>query len=472
MKACLLRLMLVLAVLPGLVQAKLSTDISTLIEKNLPFANVGVQIEDAASGKVLYQRNSFQVFTPASNTKLFTAAAALYGLGKDYRYATSVYYDPAKLKNQILKGNLTIKFSGDPSLRVENLRHLIDELAGKGIKQIKGDLVIDNTRFQMPAIMSGISYDDLAWYYAAPVNTIILNDNALQTVFIPSRKLGGVVRIKPDPDIPSIHIKSHLRTVTQSFADKFCDVTVSAKAYPRLTVSGCYPISAQAQVERLAIPDSLWLAKHIIAKRLRHHGIRLEGKIITGKVAAGLTVQISHHSQPLSKLLIHMLQYSDNVYANSFTKTLGANLLGRGSYKAGVLAEQQVLHKHSNLDFSQMDLADGAGSRYNLISPRQITELLFSVYHSPAIRHSYFTALAKPGRSGSLHARMLGFGLRDHVKAKTGSMHDVSALSGYVTTASGREIIFSLLINHVVGGIAPAKRLEEKILAAVVKDAP
>ena len=463
-------LLLCVLIVPKLAVADLTQDINVLVEKNLPFADVGIQVEDAQTGELLYQHNSFQVYTPASNTKLFTAAAALYGLGKDYRYTTSVNYDRSKLKHNSLQANLYIKFTGDPSLRVNDLDQLIDRLSAQGIKQIDGNIVIDDTRFQLPGIAPGVSYDDMPWSYAAPVDSIILNENALQTDFIPSQKLNGTVRINSDPSIPGIKIESRLRTVTYKEFKKLCGTYISFSNFPRIIVSGCYPMSTGPQHEILSIPHSLWLARQIIATRLKQNNIILHGKIVTGTTPKTLPSVVEHNSQPLFQLVEHMLQHSDNTYANSFFKTLGWRLLNHGTYKAGSIAVKQILQRYTNIDFSQMELADGAGNRYNLISPQQITSLLLSVYHDPTIRDAYISALPRAGESGTLHWRMLGYRLLGHVNAKTGTMHDVSALSGYLTTPSKRELIFSILINHVVGGIAPAKRLEEKVCDVMARD--
>ena len=164
-----------------------------------------------------------------------------------------------------------------------------------------------------------------------------------------------------------------------------------------------------------------------------------------------------------------MLQQSDNLYANSLTKKLGYSLTGKGTHKEGAFAIKKILSEHTHLNMTQMEIVDGEGTRYNLVTAEQMVNLLSDLYHDKDMNTIFFKALPQAGVSGTLKDRMKKTILEKKVYAKTGSMHDISSLSGFMINPNEKTFIFSIIINGVNQPLEKAKSLEEKILLALDK---
>jgi len=443
----------------------LSAQIKRIINKHLPTATVGIVVADANTGNVLYEFNADKPLAPASNTKLFLSAAALYYLKPHYHYATGFYANHKIKKNGQLRGNLYLRFTGDPSLTVKDLDKLIDTLAKEGLKDIRGDLVIDGSRFRKPYYPSGNSFDDLHWYYSAPITSIILNENSLDLKFrVHDRHLS----IKPKKFARYFPISHRVELVPREKALTECNLNVEMNAKNHIDFYGCWPQLRHHALERVAIHNPFHFAKQVLRTKLAKHNIKLRGTIVLGQLPQHHKTLAVHYSPRLKDLVRHLLHDSDNLYANSILKTLGYEFCGRGTFKAGIKAVRQILVEHTTVDLSAVKLSDGAGSRYNLIPPRQIINLLASIYSDPVMRRQMLYALPSPGEKGSLSERLPGFHLRHQLYAKTGTMHDMSALSGYVYSSERKPLIFAIVINNVLGKIDIAKRAEDRICRLLI----
>lgn len=448
----------------------LSQAIESLIEHNMPTADVGISVKDATSGKTIYERQSYQLFTPASNTKLFSSAAALYHLGENFTFDTSVYANTKKLKSKTLNGNLYIKFSGDPSFRAIHLKKLIAN-THKKINTIKGNVVIDDSQFSGEVYGPGWSQEDLNWYFCAPITSVMINQNTVDVNIIPGSKLGNHAQLKVvDKDfMPYVKVSSDkIKTVTYPTAEKHCSLYPKGNSKNNYHVSGCWPISNKARTLHFAIRNPNLLAKQIILSELIKNNIKLNGKIVFGTTPTSLKTISTHQSRPLKLLLQTVLKDSNNVYAEAITKTLGKYVYNVGSFQEGVNAIENILYDKANLDFNKIVLRDGSGgSRYTLISPRQITRLLFVIHHTPKIAKLFEQALPESGEDGTLKHRMKSFDLKGKLFAKTGSMTGVSTLSGFLTTRNNQKLIFSIMVNHIVGDINEARELQAQIASVL-----
>lgn len=434
--------------------------IDQLIAKDLAHAHVGVMIADAQTGDVVYEREGNKLFSPASNMKLFTAAAALYHLGPEDRYTTSL----SQYKN-----NLYITFSGSPSLSTKDLKDLVASLSTKGMKTITGDIILDSTAFQAPYHAAGISFDDLGWYYDAPSTAIILNGNAVPYHFISAPKVGELIQIKGLSTENPLTIVNNVRTVSKEEAKEHCNLNIEIKPKNTLRLYGCLSQREKPRLMHLSISDPYLYAKQLIQQTLKDNQIHLKGQIIEGSTPSEATVLVRLHSAPLTKLITHMLEESDNLYADSITKRLGKSLTEQGTYKQGAFAIKSILAKHTHVDLHQIEIADGAGTRYNVVTPQQMLIFLTDLYQDQTMKPIFINALPRMGATGTLKDRMKKTPLENKVFAKTGSMHDISALSGYLNTPSGKTYIFSIISNGINGQLAKAKAMEEKILLAVTE---
>ncbi|EKE04665.1 MAG: hypothetical protein ACD_20C00028G0001, partial [uncultured bacterium] len=191
-----------------------------IINDNAPRSYVGVIVGDAETGKVLYEKNSQGLFTPASNEKLFTAAAVLYLLGPNYRFKTVCLIQGQNKIGATLNGNLYIRFSGDPTLTSEGVQKLIQDIKNYGISCIEGDIVLDETRFDKPDYCDDWILGDTNWYYAAPVTAIILDANAVGVSINLTKGLGE--RPSAEQLFPE---KSARIIIDNQLQAKFCEQT-------------------------------------------------------------------------------------------------------------------------------------------------------------------------------------------------------------------------------------------------------
>ncbi|WP_242601942.1 D-alanyl-D-alanine carboxypeptidase/D-alanyl-D-alanine endopeptidase [Legionella yabuuchiae] len=454
-------LFVLLALVPTvLYSVSLKEDLDSLISIELPQASVGVVVKDIETGRSIYEQNPNKLLSPASGMKLFTAAASLYRFGPEYHYKTSLLKDDR---------NIYLRFTGDPSLSKEDLIRLIQALKEHSIQSIKGNIVVDDSRFKPPYYAAGINYDDLGWYYVAPSSAVILNENKETFDFISPKKIGEQVTIKTKNSNPPVKLINNLISVSHAEERNHCNFNIDIKPDNTLRLYGCLPQYKEPRRLALAIPEPVLYAKAIIEQALNANGIKLEGRIITGKTPDSATLLANHQSPELIKLVGHMLKESDNVYADSLTKLLGYSLTREGTYKQGAYAIKQIIAKHTSLDTKKMDISDGQGTRYNLITPAQMVVLLTDLYNDKSIWPYLSEALPRMGQSGSLQARMKATDLENKVLAKTGTMHDMSSLSGYLITPSGKHLAFSIIINNVHLSIGKAKQLEEKMLLTLLK---
>ena len=442
--------------------------LNRLSQFGLPNAQVGVMVIDADTGKPLFNYDGNKSFTPASTMKLFSGAAALKYLGGDYRYDTTASINRLQLKNGVLQGNLYIRFSGDPSLTTQNLQQIIAGVRQYGITTIEGNVIVDASRFQAPNHAPGWSNDTINWAYSAPITSVILDGNIFTVKFIPSKTIGQPVIVEAGKNMQFMQIQSTLKTVTYAQSMHDCSLVMDIDNQNTLHLAGCWPMSLGGW-KAMAVPNPVLLAEKVIQQSLYQQHINVNGQILLGKQPLNLYEVYDHQSAPLYQLLKHMLKKSDNIYAGSVTKTLGSATVGQGTFQQGVNAIKQILGPMAHVNFGNTVISDGSGqSHYDLITPQQFTQLLFAIYHTPALQTNFMEALPIAGIDGTLKFRMGNDkALVGKVHAKTGSMKGISTLAGYLTTASGHKVIFAIMVNGIAGKLGTARVLEDKMCAAM-----
>lgn len=436
----------------------LSEKIDGIIAQQLPHATVGILIKDAQTGQVVYSLNADKLLSPASGMKILTAAAALYQLKPDYRFITTL-----SRKNQ----DYYIQFTGSPSFTVGNLNSLLQNLQKNSEKVINGNVVIDSSQYQSPNYPSGTSYDDLGWYYAAPDTAAILNENKVTYELISAKELGKPAEVKPKTLPKALTLINEVVTVSKEEEKNHCSLNLEIKPQNTMRLYGCMIQEKNPKLIELAIPDPILLVKQVVKKAIDKSSLVLKGKILTGTSPSDTAFLASFQSKTLNQLIKHMLQQSDNLYANSITKKLGYTLTGKGTHKEGAFAIKKILSEHTHLDLSQMEIVDGEGTRYNLVTAEQMVILLNDLYQDKDLNRIFFESLPQAGVSGTLMDRMKKTMLEKKVYAKTGSMHDISSLSGYMINPNQKTFIFSIIINGLNQPLEKAKSLEEKILLAL-----
>jgi serine-type D-Ala-D-Ala carboxypeptidase/endopeptidase (penicillin-binding protein 4) len=442
---------------PRLYATTLPEQLDALIEQELPHATVGVLVKNLKTNQIIYTNNANKRLSPASSMKLFPAAASLYHFTPNHHFETTLSH---KAKN------LYLTFSGAPALTTEDLTKLLAHLKDTH-RVIEGDLVLDTSRFKAPYYPDGVSYDDLGWYFAAPDTAAILDGNAEAYDFISASQNHLPVQIQPKTSEPALTLINQLITVNKEQEKNHCGLHLELMPGNTIRLFGCLAKQDQPKTMRLAIPDPILHAKHTVQQILKQNNITLKGRIIDGHTPPNVELIATCESDDLIQIITHMLQTSDNLYASSLTKQLGYAITHEGSYKQGAYAIKYILAQHTPLDIEQIELADGVGTRYNLAPPEQLVILLETLYHDKNIRPRLLQLLPQAGVSGSLQDRFKKTALDTQVFAKTGSMHDISSLSGYVLTSNHEPLAFSIIINGINTPLSTAKALEDHILVAI-----
>ena len=523
-------LVLPILVLPILVSPILAAPVKSSPDRPLPdrIAGVlsapdlargfwGIEVvslsSDKTTGQALYSQNADKLFTPASNTKLFTTAAALALIGPDYKFRTTVETTGTVDRYGRLDGDLVLVGHGDPNLSgrelpydlkternddpIQALESLADTLVQKGVKFIDGDLVADDSYFAFERYGEGWSQDDLMWGDGAPVSALTINDNVLFVNILPADRPGEKAFFSVKPFADYYRIDNRIITTPAGTGRK-----LSINREPGstvLTLWGSMPLDDAGANEALAIEDPAEFAAGLFRQLLEKRGIVIYGhqrthhtelaSLSTFSVTAlapsrGGSADLlgppktdqpitlaSYESKPLLQDVRVINKVSQNLHAEILLRLLGRERGNAGTIEGGLEVLRGFLTR-AGISNDQYVFYDGSGlSRQNLVTPHAIVELLRYCSAQPWAA-DYKATFPVAGVDGSLTERLTSPRLHNRVMAKTGSLGGVKALSGYATTDSGQVVVFSILANNFN---LPAKRVTDAIdelVQAIVEDAP
>src|SRR2546425_1572928 len=463
----------------------------------------GIEVVSLPSGRILYAQNADKLFTPASNTKLFTTAAALALVGPDYKFHTTVETTGAMDKHGRLIGDLVLMGRGDPNLSgrelpytlhtqrndhpIRVLEQLADELVQKGVKYVDGDIIADDSYFAFERYGEGWSQDDLVWGDGAPVSALTINDNVIFVNILPRHRAGerAFVNITPFADYYRIDnriITTPAGTGRKIFINREPGSTV-------LTLWGNMPLDDAGADEALAIEDPAEFAASLFRQLLDTRGIAVYGRqrtrhtdlasLSTFTITASAParggdapsralqsqplVLASYQSKPLIEDLRVINKVSQNLHAEILLRLLGREKGTAGTVEGGLEVLRGFLNK-AGVPGDQYVFYDGSGlSRQNLATPHSVVQLLRYAASQPwgaSFRDTFPVA----GVDGSLSDRLKNIDAQGRVYAKTGSLGGVKTLSGYATTHRGERGAVSILSNKFN---LPTERVNDAIDAIV-----
>ena len=437
-------------------------------------AQWGVEVLSLDRGEMIYERNSGKLYMPASNNKLLTGAAALVGLGPDFRFETPVAAD-GRIAEGILNGNLIVFGSGDPSLSPHfwngdpllAFRGWAAHLKENGIRTIKGDIIGVDGNSGTSMLGSGWAWDDLPYGYAAPVSALQFNDNLITVEVSPGAVEGdpGGAKVLSPGEQSSVDC----RVVTGapgSDPDLRVDHDPGAEA---AVLRGRIPLKSPPIKQAVAVAAPARFFLRALKQALHSEGIDVSAcseRVVRTSPSASATTLWTHRSPPLAEVLQPLLKISQNLYAETLARTLGQQRSGEWSHARGREAVQEALSAMA-LEPGSYFYADGSGlSRRNLVSPDQLVRLLKFMS-----RHQWFTAfydaLPVAGVDGTIQDRMKGTKAEGNVRAKTGTLANVRCLSGYVRTADGELLAFSMMANNFLTSNRSAEHLQDSALERI-----
>ena len=433
----------------------------------------GVVVTDL-NGKVLFGRNADRLFVPASNTKLVVSAVATALLGPDFTVATSVY-GTGPVQDGVLQGDLVLYGRGDPTFSrrcygadtsapgacdddpAARLRLLATQLRAHDITAVAGDLVGDGSYFDAELVHPSWEVGDLTWWYAAPVSGLGFNDNSLDVRELPGEVAGLPARVTLSPDLGLAPFENRAVTGARG-ARRTVDVTRSLDGQLYVVI-GVVPLGATGRTEYTAVADPARFTALALRRELLAQGITVRGGTrstvdsFAYQQARGTAALATVTSRPFREWVYPILNSSQNWYAEMTLKQLGKQYGTAGSWSEGLRIERRFLIDSMKIDSTQFAVEDGSGlASNNLVTPIAFARLLQFMHAHPRFE-AFGAALPVAGRSGTIKSRFVGTPVDGRVRAKTGTISRVNALSGFIDRPDGSPWIFSILANHqTIGG--------------------
>jgi D-alanyl-D-alanine carboxypeptidase/D-alanyl-D-alanine-endopeptidase (penicillin-binding protein 4) len=408
--------------------------VAVLHEAPLNRTKVGVEVMQASNGDVLFAHNAAVQFNPASNTKMLTTAAAMSYLGADFRYHTALY-GPDPDADGVVHGDVVLRGSGDPSLTTSDVAEIAHALSARGVQRIEGDLVAD-PRFHA----RGHKADDPGDGEGA----LILNRNTYGVRVRPG-DVGHPAIVSIEPRVEMFGVENQTTTVHGKKSRLRID---SYRKDDKLivTVRGRIADNRDDYVDLRRLADGSLLAASVLRAALGDFGVELTGRVRSGTVAA-TTMLGEHISAPLSEVCRISNKPSNNFVAEAIYKTLGGELYGLpGTLAKGTRAVVDYLTTEG-IKPGAYKIVNGSGLTHeNRITPQDLSSLLRKIYYDLSVAPEFMASLAVAGIDGTIRNRFMGTDAVGLVRAKTGTLTGVSALSGYVGDKDD-VLIFSIFVE-------------------------
>jgi D-alanyl-D-alanine carboxypeptidase/D-alanyl-D-alanine-endopeptidase (penicillin-binding protein 4) len=437
---------------------------ATLADLPLRRTRVGMQVVAASDGDVLFAHNAEKLFNPASNTKMLTTAAALTHLGGDYRYATTLHGPEPDIAG-VIHGDVELRGSGDPSLSTNDIGELARAVAARGITRIEGGIVASG-RFRDPAHPSE----------AVGEGALILNRNTF-TVRVRPTEPGHHAVVDVQPALPEwVVIENGVTTVGGKKKTRIRYDQRRDQDGVRLVVTARGRVNERSDDwARRRLPDGTLYAAATLRRALTDFGVDVTGSIRAGQLPGDAPLVAEHHSAPLSEICRVSNKESNNFVAEAIFKTVGGELFGLpGTLDKGTRAVDELLTP-LGIPVGSYTIENGSGLTHaNRIQPSALTKLLRNLHFDLAVAPEFEASLAVGGIDGTIRGRFLGTDAVGLVRAKTGTLDSVSALSGYVGD-TGDVLIFSIFVegfrHRTLAAIRHAQvRMVEAMLAYLRAD--
>ena len=446
----------------------------------------GILIVDPARGDTLYSRNAGKLFMPASNQKILTGAVALARLGVDYRFRTA-FVASGPVQDGVLQGDLLVMGSGDPSVSESMhgdamlpLRQAADSLYARGIRRIAGVVTSGRDAFPGDIYGFGWAYDDFDYAYSAPIDELVFNES-FTTVMLHGTTPGQPPRAVVSPSSRATAVR--LEATTVAALDTGARIQYfGAVASPGDSIRNVVRITgtiAAGDSLRISVAhrDPAGAYLDALTAALQARGIAVGGTPSRAADAADMqpaadTLYVLP-SPPLREILPVFEKPSQNQIGEILFRTLGLEATGSGTPQAGrrIVEEQLVAWGADTAGFA---VRDGSGlSRHDYVTPETIVRVLDAMRRHADFR-VFYDALPIAGVDGTIRSRMRDTPAMNNLRAKTGTLDKARALSGYVTTADGRLLLFSTISNNhtvptryvervqdAIGAMLAASRLSE-----------
>ncbi len=428
----------------------------------------GVAVIDPGDGRHLARVDERTPLNPASNAKLFTAAAALARLGPHHRFVTGLY---GEIRGDHV-GDLVLRGSGDPSLTTDDLAGLVRQLVAMGVRRIEGRILVDGSRFDAQTVPPAFDQQPNEWAsFRAPVSALSLDRNAVTANVLPLQA-GQPARVWFEP--PGLVAPSGSFVTVP--AGRGQDLRIDWRARPGgITARLSGEVAEGLPRLRFArrVDDPTLLAGRVLEHLLERAGIPVRGEVATGGSGERRSLAL-HASAPLGHLLAELGKQSDNFYAEMVFKSLGAGPNGEPASFARAAAVVTEWIRTVGAADAGLRVTNGSGLfDANRASADTIARVLVAVQREPALASEFTAQLAIGGLDGTLTSRFRKQKRARSVRAKTGTLARADALSGYVLLPGrGTPVVFSVVVNGVTEHGAARQRIDRVVEAILACDEP
>lgn len=414
----------------------------------------GVVVYELDEGQLLYEYNGYKLFTPASTLKLITAATTLAKLGTNYRFRTYFFKHG---------DDIYVKGTGDPLLLSKDIELAAREIKWYGIDSLR-NIFVDESYFDTIRKGKGWMWDEGPRPFNPNISALNVNYDLIEVIIKPS-DVGNPPRVRLEPSTNFVVICNNAVTIdsgeTTIEVDRVYEQTVN-----KLIIKGELPQTHdELRVYRTVEEPALYVG-HLLKENLERIGVKVYGSVLYGVTPAEVETLWVHYSPCLSKIVLELNKWSSNFIAEHLLKAIGAELKGvPGTADKGLTVVEEFLEE-IGINSYPHKIVDGSGlSRYNLISPYELVQLLIYVYRQFSYMYEFVASLPIGGIDGTLRNR---FESTPYVvRAKTGTMTGVSGLAGYTMTENGHLLAFAMMTQGYTIPIEEVRTYQDSLLQII-----
>ncbi|MCS7027081.1 MAG: D-alanyl-D-alanine carboxypeptidase/D-alanyl-D-alanine-endopeptidase [Bryobacteraceae bacterium] len=457
-----------------------------LASREAQSARWGILVKSLATGVTVYERNSEERLTPASNTKLFSTALALTRLGPDHRFVTRLVASQRPDAEGRIDGDLKLVGGGDPTLSgraypyrkddeggnpSEAIEQLALELIQRGVREIRGNIVGDDRLYVHAPYPEGWTIDDTTWEYGAAVSALVFNDNAFTLSIRPGESEGEMALVAVNPPALPLWIDNRVLTVATGPSEIQIERSPGSR---QLRLTGVVEQNSPGVQQRLAVDDPALYAAYVLRDVLTRKGIVVHGgaqadhRTSADEPLGEQGVELARReSPPLLEIARVVNKVSQNLHAEILLREVARVRQQRATREAG-LKEMDLFLEEIGITPRDVHFEDGSGlSRRTLLTASALVKLLVFMDRSP-YRQAWDSLLPVGGWDGTLARRFDQAELARRIHAKTGTLATANCLSGYLTTKHGARLAFAILANNHSGPSSEIRRVIDKIGLALL----
>jgi serine-type D-Ala-D-Ala carboxypeptidase/endopeptidase (penicillin-binding protein 4) len=414
----------------------------------IPESGVGLYVHEVGAAEPVAAHRAGEPFNPASVMKLVTTYAGLEMLGPAHHWSTDIFTDGV-LKDDVLTGNVYLKGGGDPRFTIENFWTLLRALRAKGVRDIRGDLVLDRNLFTTEHAHPGQFDGEPAQPYNTTPDALLVNFKSIAFQYIPDAET-RTVRIVVEPPLPQVQIVNNL-----VYAEGACGLwytRIKSQVQDtgdtaRVTLTGSYARSCGEQTGYYSLLGHREYVGALFTQLWRELGGTFNGRVRDGGLVAGATRQAGHRSAALAEIVRDINKISNNVMARQLLLSMGATAGAQATPDRSGRVLQQFLASRG-VTMPQLVIENGSGlSRIERVSAQGLGHMLLAAFRG-ATMPEFIASMPLVGVDGTMYRRLTNTGVAGQAHIKTGLIAGVRALGGYVLDAKGRRVAVVLLINH------------------------